>query len=85
MAHAATMFEQYPAEITVDRQLLARCIDASCAQACTACADACLSEPDVAQMTRCVRDNLDCAQACRTCADQCGDAAGSPQQAAPQS
>ena len=63
MSNAATMLEQYPADISLDRQLLARCIDAciTCAQTCTACADACLSEQDVGHMTRCIRDNLDCA------------------------
>jgi hypothetical protein len=66
--HTTTMLEQYPAEITMDRELLARAIDAAvaCSQACTACADACLSEPDVAQTTRCIRDDLDCADVCAT-------------------
>jgi hypothetical protein len=35
-----------------------------CAQACTACADACLGEADVAELTQCIRFNLDCADLC---------------------
>ncbi len=68
MSHAATMIRQYPAEITVDEQLLARCIEAcgDCAQTCTACADACLSEQHVAELARCIRDDLDCADVCET-------------------
>ena len=38
------------------------CFD--CAQACTACADACLAEKDVAELTQCIRLNLDCADLC---------------------
>jgi len=47
----------------VDKQVLANCIEAcfDCAQTCTACADACLSEQLVAELTRCIRVNLDCA------------------------
>ncbi len=68
MSQAATMLDQYPAEIGVDKALLAAAIDAAleCFQTCTACADACLSEPDVASMTRCIRDDLDCADVCAT-------------------
>ena len=40
----AEMMNTYPAEINLDRDLLARTVDTlvACAQACTACADACL-------------------------------------------
>jgi Domain of Unknown Function (DUF326) len=31
---------------------------------CTACADACLSEDMVAEMTKCIRTDLDCADLC---------------------
>jgi hypothetical protein len=60
------MLETYPAEITVDRERLADTIEAliACADACTACADACLSEKSVADLTKCVRTNLDCADVC---------------------
>jgi hypothetical protein len=66
------MLETYPAEIELDRSELASVIDAltNCAQTCTACADACLSEPadQLASLTRCIRDNLDCAAICDTTA-----------------
>lgn len=66
----ATMLETYPAEINLDRDRLATTIDAliECAEACTACADACLSESSVAELTKCVRTNMDCADICGTTA-----------------
>ena len=62
------MINSYPAEINIDRELLARCIDActDCASACTACADACLSEEMVAELRKCIRTDLDCADICAT-------------------
>ncbi|MEV4462710.1 four-helix bundle copper-binding protein [Micromonospora echinofusca] len=64
------MLETYPKSINLDRTKLAAVIDAlnTCAQACTACADACLSEDMVAELTKCVRTNLDCADICTTTA-----------------
>ncbi len=64
------MLETYPAEITLERSALGRTIDAllACAEACTACADACLSEEMVAELTKCIRTNLDCADICGTSA-----------------
>jgi hypothetical protein len=64
------MLETYPAEINLDRGKLAATIDAltSCSEACTACADACLSEDMVAELTKCIRTNLDCADICATTA-----------------
>ena len=64
------MMETYPASINLDRQLLARVVDAAaeCAQACTSCADACLSEEMVADLRKCIRTNLDCADICETTA-----------------
>ncbi len=46
------MLDQYPADIRVDKGMLARAIDAAleCSQTCTACADACLSEQDVGSL-----------------------------------
>ncbi|MCF6427684.1 four-helix bundle copper-binding protein [Amycolatopsis tucumanensis] len=67
MTRSAEMLGAYPADLGgVDREALARCIDAcfSCAQACSACADACLSEEMVAELTKCIRGNLDCADIC---------------------
>ena len=66
----AAMMKTYPAEINLDRDLLARTVDAlvECSQACTACADACLSEDMVAELRKCIRTNLDCADICTTTA-----------------
>ena len=60
------MLETYPAEINLDRAKLAATIDAliACSEACTACADACLGEGNVADLTQCIRLNLDCADIC---------------------
>ena len=62
----SAMIDTYPAEINLDRQLIADCITAcvECAQACTACADACLSEEMVSDLRKCIRTNLDCADIC---------------------
>jgi hypothetical protein len=45
---------------------LARAIQANlaCAAACAACADACLTEPDVANLVDCIRRDLDCVDLC---------------------
>jgi Domain of Unknown Function (DUF326) len=66
-----SMLETYPKSINLDRGKLATTIDAliACAQACTACADACLSEDMVAELTKCIRTNLDCADICATTAN----------------
>jgi hypothetical protein len=60
------MLETYPLEINLDRRMLANSIDTliACSEACTACADACLSEPSVAELAKCIRTNLDCADIC---------------------
>ncbi|MCA2219048.1 four-helix bundle copper-binding protein [Jidongwangia harbinensis] len=67
---ARPMLETYPAEINLDRDRLAVAIEAliACSQACTACADACLSEDMVAELTKCIRTDLDCADICATTA-----------------
>jgi hypothetical protein len=64
------MLQTYPQSINLDRDKLAATIDAliACSQACTACADACLSEEMVAELTKCIRTNLDCADVCATTA-----------------
>jgi hypothetical protein len=64
------MLETYPKSINLDRTYLAGAIDAliACGQACTACADACLSEDMVADLTTCIRTDLDCADICATTA-----------------
>lgn len=68
MARAKEMLDHYPRSFNVDAGLLARTIDVivECANTCTQCADACLSEDDVATMVKCIRLNLDCADVCTT-------------------
>jgi hypothetical protein len=64
------MIESYPQAVNVDHRKLAETIDTllACSEACTACADACLGEIMVAELTRCIRRNLDCADICATTA-----------------
>ena len=63
MNHATAMIKSYPKNINNDRELFASSIEkiTDCAQTCTACADACLSEDMVKELTKCIRSNLDCA------------------------
>lgn len=66
MTHV-TMLETHPKGLGgLDQDKLAECIAAcfDCAQVCTACADACLSEDMVADLTSCIRTDLDCADIC---------------------
>lgn len=64
---SAEMLATHPSPSSVDRDTLARAVDATrdCALTCTSCADACLAEPDVVSMRRCIRDDLDCADICQ--------------------
>jgi len=66
MTIAAEMMRAYPADITVDRTLMAAAVDAlmECAEACTSCADSCLSEEHLDVLRTCIRTNLDCADIC---------------------
>ena len=69
MSHVTAMLEAYPKDLgNIDQQKLADCIHAcfACGETCTACADACLSEDMVAELTKCIRTNLDCADICTT-------------------
>jgi uncharacterized membrane protein len=70
VSNAMAMLETYPKSVNLDRAKLAAAIEVlkDCAQTCTACADACLSEDMVAELTKCVRTNLDCADICETTA-----------------
>ena len=70
MTTTMPMLETYPRSINMDRGDLAAAINAliMCSQACTACADACLSEDSVVDLTKCIRTNLDCADICDTTA-----------------
>jgi hypothetical protein len=67
MTHAQAMLETYPRSFHLDAHQLAEAIDAlvDCANTCTQCADACLSEGD-ASLAKCIRLNLDCADICAT-------------------
>jgi hypothetical protein len=47
-----------------NRFIVAALLSIPCAQTCTACADACLSEDMVAELTKCIRTDLDCADIC---------------------
>jgi hypothetical protein len=49
---------------------LVACVEAcfDCAHHCTACADACLAEDNVADLRGCIRTDLDCADICNTTA-----------------
>lgn len=66
MPHAKQMLESHPWPGHIDRQVLADLIEAAaeCAQTCTSCADACLSEEGVADLRKCIRIDLDCADVC---------------------
>lgn len=66
MTNAQAMLETLPNGPEIDARQLADVIDAlvACANTCTQCADACLAEPDVAELVRCIRRNLDCADIC---------------------
>lgn len=65
-----TMIGSHPAETGIDRDLIARAVDlmVACSSACTVCADACLAEPMVAELARCIRSDLDCADVCAAAA-----------------
>lgn len=59
-------------------QLVAVIVSAyRCAQACTACADACLAEEGVAKLTQCIRSDLDCASVCTATAEIASRRSGS--------
>jgi hypothetical protein len=66
MSYAALMLDAGPTTSNVDAVVLASAIDAlsDCAQACTADADADLSEQNVGEMIRCIRLCLNCADVC---------------------
>ena len=69
MTHAREMLASSPALIPgVDVGVLTDAVLATfdCAQTCTACANACLAEPHVQDLVRCIRHNLHCADLCDT-------------------
>ena len=70
MTRAADVLRTFPAAITLDKDLLVRSIEEclTCAQACTGCADADLSEKMIDHLRKCIRTCLDCADVCETTA-----------------
>jgi Domain of Unknown Function (DUF326) len=66
MSYARQLLDTYPRDLNLDAQVLAATIDAlsDCAQACTAGADDCRSEPRVAELVKCIRRCLDGADSC---------------------
>jgi hypothetical protein len=62
------MLKTHPQPGRIDPSLLAPAANElfDCAQACTACADACLGEDQVPNLRRCIRTCLDCADICMT-------------------
>ena len=66
MTKVKDMLDTYPRTFNVDADLLAQTIEAllDCANTCSQCADACLSESDVTKLAKCIRLNLDCADVC---------------------
>lgn len=70
MTDVAAMIKAHPGPVDLDHDLCIAAVEAvlACSQTCIACADACLSEPDVAAMVKCIRIDLDCADICATTA-----------------
>ena len=66
MSYARQMLETYPRDLNVDPGVLAATIDAlnDCTQACAADTDADLSEPNVAELVKCIRLCLECTDIC---------------------
>ena len=64
--HVQEMIATHPHPEGSLNDALIRCIEEcyDCAQVCTACADACLGEDDVGELSRCIRLDLDCADIC---------------------
>ena len=60
------IFTLHPVPTTLDRDAVLRCIGEclDCVASCTACADDCLAEPDLLELVRCVRLDLDCSDIC---------------------
>lgn len=69
MIQAREIMASSPSTIPgVDLDVLADAAQAAftCVQACTTCANACLGEPHVQDLVRCIRLNLHCADVCDT-------------------
>ncbi|NLS11225.1 four-helix bundle copper-binding protein [Nesterenkonia sp. MY13] len=69
MSHVRSMLQAHPkGDLGIDQEKLAACIAAcfECSQTCTACADACLSEPMAGDLVTCISTDQDCADICLT-------------------
>ena len=66
--HAQQMIAAHPHVRGSTNDVLIRAVEEcyDCAQACTSCADACIGEDTVQQLTQCIRLCLDCADICAT-------------------
>jgi hypothetical protein len=66
MSYIKQMFSTHPVDPSSDHSKAIEAITAvySCAEACTACADACLGEEDPKEMRDCIRSCTDCADIC---------------------
>lgn len=64
------MYETSPVPTPFNHEALTRAIEEAleCSQTCTACADDCLGEENVQELTRCIALNIDCADICATTA-----------------
>jgi hypothetical protein len=64
--HAEAMLSTHPRPAAINRTVLVEALQTlhDCALTCTSCADACLAEKNVQNLTRCIRLNLDCADVC---------------------
>lgn len=64
--HAQEMIRTHPHVKGSTNDTLIRAIEAcfDCAQVCASCADACLGEEKVHDLTQCIRLDLDCADIC---------------------
>lgn len=66
MTHSQEMLDTFPRTVDIGTTELSAAIDAllDCANTCTQCADACMAEPTMAELGKCIRLNLDCADVC---------------------
>ncbi len=64
------MVQTHPQRTKLEPSQLAQHLQTlnECSTTCTICADACLHEDMVKELTHCIRLNLDCADICRTTA-----------------
>jgi len=62
--HTQAMLSTHPTAADYGGLSIAINTSVDCAQACIACADACLAEEMVVELRRCIHLNLDCAEVC---------------------